>query len=119
MHQIYTFKGKDLYPFTQARLDALMALCPGIADKRIVPFDANVVVFLCLNSYKVVSKAFSDPDAFRVRIMEWVDEALQTAEDREELGRVAGEIMKAAEANRAVPKPDDGALPPDAFDPNS
>lgn len=115
----YQFKGKDLYPFSAARKDALLTLCPGIAEKRIGLFEMKALVFLCSKSYTVCQQAFSAPDALRVKILEWIDAELADETDAEEAVKVGVEILKGAEKHRVVPAPSDTPSVDADLDPNS
>lgn len=128
----YQFKGRDLYPFSAGRKDALLALCPGLVpsapdpskpgDKpeptRAGPFEMKAIVFLCASSYTVCQRAFSNPDQLRVKILEWIDTEASTDEAVAEVMAVAVKIMEGAEKHRVVPKPDDTTPDVEDTDPN-
>lgn len=115
----YQFKGKDLYPFSAARKDALLVLCPGIAEKRIGLFEMKALVFLCSKSYTVCQQAFSSPDALRVKILEWIDAELADDAYAEEAVKVGVEILKGSEKHRVAPAPSESAPLEEDLDPNS
>lgn len=120
----YQFKGRDLYPFSAGRKDALLALCPGLVPSapgeptRAGPFELKAIVFLCASSYTQCQKAFSNPDQLRVKILEWIDEVAATDEAVKEVMDVAVQIMQGAEKHRVVPKPDDATPDVEDTDPN-
>ena len=121
----YQFKGRDLYPFSAARKDALLALCPGLIPSatgeatRAGPFELKTIVFLCASSYTVCQRAFSNPDQLRVKVLEWIDAEVATEEAVAEVMQVAVKIMEGAEKHRVVPKPDDTTPDVEDTDPNS
>ncbi len=115
----YQFKGKDLYPFSAGRKDALIAICPGLTEKRIGPFELKAVVFLCAHSHTVCQRAFSAPDQLRVKILEWIDAELPADEDTQSVIKIATDILEGAEKHRVIPKPDEGIPDVQDIDPNS
>jgi hypothetical protein len=121
----YQFKGRDLYPFSTARKDALLAICPGLIPSsageptRAGPFELKAIVFLCASSYTVCQRAFSNPDQLRVKILEWIDTEASTEDAVQEVMDVAVKIMQGAEKHRVVPKPDGTTPDVEDTDPNS
>lgn len=120
MIQTFSFKGRELLPFSQARKDVAQALglhC--FQGKPPTLMDMHLIIYVCFCDSKRLAKAFREPDPFIEEAMEWVDKNI-THDDYAVETALLRDIMEQTEKARVVPKKDETLAPdPLDLDPNS
>lgn len=115
----YSFKGRELLPFSQARKDVTQALglhC--FQGKTPTLMDMHLIIYVCFCDAPRLAKAYRDPDPFIEEAMAWVDKNI-TPEDYEVEANLVKDMMLKIEQSRVVPKKDETTLiDPTELDPN-
>lgn len=107
MISTYSFKGKDLFPFSAGRRDVAMSLglrCFSGAKPTIM--DMHTILFICTCPAGKLSKACLNPDGFFEDVLKWVDDNI-SVEDYETEASLVAQILTNAFKHQAVPKPSD------------